>query len=227
MRRSAKIRAVLFFGSDGTGKTTQARLLLAELRGRGIKSRKVWIRGRHTFSFAISMIMLKLGYGGFLLHAGAPGGKILDPRRIPGKKFWAFVEFASVVPLILVRFYIPRLLGYYIVAERYVVDSIVYNRFFLGSDFDPYAKVLLHMIPVDALSVHLDATRAEVLSRRADDTFSVSFVDYQLREYRRLAAALSALRIDTTKTSIEETSRLILERCSLAQTKAPSIELKV
>jgi thymidylate kinase len=228
MKRSARIRTVYFFGSDGTGKTTQAQLLTEELHRNCIKTRRAWIRGRHSFAFAISMILLWLGYKEFIPFEGAPGGKILDPRRLPAKKLWCLLEFVSVVPLILVRIYIPRLLGYYVVAERYVVDSIVYNEYFLGRSFDVYAKILLHMIPNQSLAVHLDASREDVLARRENGILSESFIDYQLREYRYFARALSALSINSSITSIDLVHKLILERCKLSDLNVvkPKSEIK-
>jgi hypothetical protein len=41
-------------GCDGTGKTTQADLLLSQLKSRGIKARKVWLR--YPFYFSIPFL---------------------------------------------------------------------------------------------------------------------------------------------------------------------------
>lgn len=176
--------------------------MIETLVRRGDKVRRAWIRGRHLFAFVISQVLLKLGYTATIAQAGAPGGKILDSSRLPEKRLWSLVEFLSVAPLALVRVYIPLLLGYRVVAERYVIDSVVYNSYFLGRYFDRYARLLLRMIPKGALLIHLDATRDDVLSRRKGDILSEGFVEYQLRQYRALSSKLNALSIDSSSEGI-------------------------
>ena len=70
----------------------------------------------------------------------------------------------------ITRVYMPLLLGYHVVAERYVIDTIVYNQFFIGESFNPYTSILLRMIPKDALLIHMDANIEDVLKRR-EETF--------------------------------------------------------
>ncbi|MFQ5888111.1 MAG: hypothetical protein ACE5HY_05390, partial [Candidatus Hydrothermarchaeales archaeon] len=128
---------MIFFGADGTGKSTQAEILLKEFKGRGVKSRKAWIRARHSLAYIISQILLKLGYKSILVAGESSNDKILDPRLLPAKWLWSLIEFISVIPWMITRVYIPSLLGYHIVAERYVIDTIVYNQFFIGDSFNP------------------------------------------------------------------------------------------
>lgn len=205
-------RVVVFFGSDGTGKTTQAGLLTEELNRKGFKVSRAWIRGRHSFAFFISQFLLKLGYRGYIIAPYAPGGKILDSRTLPEKRMWSFIEFVSVVPLIIGRVYFPLLLGRRVIAERYVIDTVVYNNYYIGSSFKAYARILLRMIPKDSLIVHLDASENDVMSRRLDDLVSRRFIEYQLENYRAIASSLHALSINTSVEGIEEASKRILQR---------------
>ena len=205
-------RVVIFFGSDGTGKTTQARILARELAQRGIKVSKAWIRGRHSLAFYLSQLLLKLGYQGFVIAPYAPTGKILDSRTLPGKRIWSLIEFISVVPLVIRRMYLPLLQGRSVIAERYVIDTIVYNRYYIGSRFDIYARILLHLIPKDSIIIHLDATEKDVFDRRKDDLMSRTFIEFQLRSYRSFARSLNALSINTSIESIDGASKLIRER---------------
>lgn len=212
MKEKLGLKVIIFFGSDGTGKTTQANFLMRQLRLNGFKVSRAWIRGRHSVAFYLSQILLKLGYKGYFVAPYAPGGKILDTRTLHGKWFWSFVEFLSVVPLIIRRMYLPLYTGRRVVAERYVVDTVVYNRFYIGTCFDTYARILLRMIPSDSLLIHLDAPKSVVLSRRADDLVSEEFINYQLVSYRQFASKLHALSIDTSKTDIQSVSDQILRK---------------
>lgn len=157
-------------------------------------------------------MLLKLGYSQTIVQVGAPGGKILDARKLPEKRFWSFFEFLSVVPLAITRMYVPLLLGYRIVAERYLIDTVVYDGYFLGGYFGPYARILLHMIPKNCLIVHLDAKKSDVLARRQGDILSENFVDFQLASYRRLASSLNAISIDTSSNDVDTVRRLVAER---------------
>jgi hypothetical protein len=204
------VQAVVFFGADGTGKTTQANLLIAQLSGRGFKTKKAWIRGRHTIAFFLSQILIKVGFPHLLSQPNTIGGKIVDTRCIAGKWIWALIEFVSVLPLIIRRIYIPLLMGYVVVAERYVVDTVVYNEFFIGQSFKPFAKILLRMIPKHSQIVHLDASKVDVISRRSDDVLLEDFVDYQLQRYRKFALRLGAITINTSFQSIDVVSERIL-----------------
>lgn len=205
-------RAIIFFGSDGTGKTTQAGFVIDELQRRKLNVKRAWIRGRHLFAFLISQVLLKLGYSKTIIQTGAPGGKILDTRKLPGKRFWSLVEFSSVVPLALLRVYIPLLLGYSVVAERYIIDTAVYNSYFLGADFDAYVRILLSMIPKNSLLVHLDAKKEDVLARRKGDILSEDFIEYQLMQYRKIASRLNALSIDTSSNDMSSVREMIAKR---------------
>ncbi len=207
-------RVVVFFGSDGTGKTTQAQLLMKEFRDRGYKVSRAWIRGRHSLAFFISRLLLKLGFKGYFVAPYAPGGKILDSRTLKGKRIWSLIEFVSVVPLIIRRMYVPLLLGYKVVAERYVVDTVIYNSYYLGSSFDFYARILMHMIPKGSLIVHMDASLNDVMSRRTDDLVSEKFIEYQLTSYRKYANVLHALSINSSALGIEEIRKEIERRLS-------------
>jgi thymidylate kinase len=202
-------KVVIFFGADGTGKTTQATLLLKRLGQEGLNASKIWIRGRHSLASCISALLLRLGYKGYITVPESLGGKILDTRRIRGKWIWSFIEFLSVIPLIITKMYGPLYLGRSIIAERYVIDTIVYNGYFLGSTFDGYARVLLHMIPKGAFLIHLDAFKEDILSRRAEDLISEAFIEYQLENYRKIAARAHALSINTSIEGIEQVSKNI------------------
>ena len=209
MTRKPPRKTVIFFGADGTGKTTQVTLLLKEFRRRGLKARKAWIRARHSLSYIISQLLIKLGYRSTLTTQNNHKTKILDPRTLPAKWLWSLLEFVSVLPWIITRLYIPLLQGYYVVAERYVIDTIVYNQYFIGRSFNTYAKILLRMIPKDALLIHLDAYRQDVFKRRKGEILSENFIDYQLKQYRHIASQLNALSINTSDRCVEAVSKII------------------
>lgn len=206
-------RAIIFFGADGTGKTTQANILVGKLKVRGFKTKKIWIRGRHSLAFVISKVFQKLNQEKLLAPDALAG--LIDARKTPGTRLWSLFEFVSVVPLVLSRMYVPLLLGYRIVAERYVVDTVVFNQYRFGHPFDSYGRILLRMVPKNSLFIHLDGFDTDIIERRAEDGTPPHFIQYQLANYRSLASTLHALTINTSLHDIAATAEVVETACSL------------
>lgn len=207
-------RFIGFFGPDGTGKTTQARLLREYLKAQGHRTRIAWMRGRHSFAFILAKFLERLGYYRLVKLPSGVVYKVSDPMLIPKLKvIWGFIEFASILPWIIQRVYLPIFFGYTVIAERYVVDTVVYLGYWLGHDFlnGFLAKVLLNLIPRSSLLIHLDAETQTLLERSQNDVVTKDYIVFQRRIYRILAKRLKATTIDTSKSSIEETFQHIIE----------------
>ena len=207
----------MFFGSDGAGKSTQARLLRGYLNFHGHQTRIAWLRGRHSLAFVIAKFFSKLGY----YRVGkVPSGvtyRVFDPGLLPRlQHFWGAIEFLSVLPWIILRVYLPRVLGYTIVAERYVVDTVVYLSYWLGYDFlrSFLAKVLLNFIPKGSVLIHLDAETRDLLERLKRiryDTATQDYIVFQQRVYRILSKMLKATTIDTSRHNEKDAFQRILK----------------
>lgn len=145
-------RIIIFFGPDGSGKTTQAGLLSDQLKSRGFSVKQIWMRSLHTLAFLISRIAQQ-----FL--------KLNDVYEFRSKyvrhsNLWYLVEFVSIIPVILFRVYLPLLRGHIVVADRLVIDWIVsvaywtHNPPFINSHWADFA---LTLIPKDAIMIYIDA----------------------------------------------------------------------
>ncbi len=203
---------IIFFGPDGVGKTTQANLLVKHLYGR--KVARIWIRGGHSLAFILSNFLVMLGY---YRTVKVPSGviyKIFDPQLLPKlKPLWGFIEFISVLPWIILKACLPRFFGYTIVADRYVVDTVVYLGYWLGHGFfrSYLAKILLSFIPKDSVIIHLDADLQALIGRLHYDTATKNFLIFQRKAYGIYATSLYAKTICTSQNSVEETHRKIVE----------------
>jgi thymidylate kinase len=200
--------AIIFFGPDGSGKTTQADLLVKELRRNGVRTRKLWLRSLHTLAFIISKIAM---------HALSLENVYQFRARYSHRRFfrgiWHSIEFSSILPLILFRFRLPIMQGYTIVAERYVIDWIVslsyvsHNEKLVDS---PIAKTALKFIPKNSVLIYIDATYDTIVSRgRRED--SLDYIEFQRRLYKKIADRLGAVIIDTSDKSVQEVHRLICQ----------------
>jgi len=210
---------VAFFGPDGAGKSTHARLLLSFYLARGRKARKVWIRANHSLAYLLSKFLLRLGYSApaRIAHNGIriameSGGAFrisTFPRLRP---IWPWIEFISLAPLVLAKVSLPLLFGCSVIAERYVIDSAVTIAYTVGDDRiygTPVGRALLKLLPKDAFLIYLRADSETLRARRMDDARGIEFLEYQLQWYDYWAARLDCPTIRTDGRSIGEVQALI------------------
>jgi hypothetical protein len=211
------IPIILFFGSDGTGKTTQTKRLISYLRQRGFKVKHVWIRGHHTASFLLFKLLTLLRYRR-QIYTSNDRLKTFDPLFFCGlERVWEFIEFVSVLPLIFFKLELPRLLKYIIVADRCVVDTIVFIAYLIRDYNFLYrwkAKFLLKLIPRNAVLVHLYADTTVILKRKKFENLTSDFIDFQRKAYGDIAEYLGALSLDTSQRSEEDTFKTVLDLIS-------------
>ncbi len=200
-------RSIIFFGPDGSGKTTQADMLVNELRRNEIKTKKLWLRSLHTLAFLISKFAMHvLG-----LKTVYEFREKYSHRR-SFRTIWYAIEFVSILPLVVFRLRIPLMRGYRIVAERYVIDWIVSLSYVSRNESlidSKLAKMALSLLPKDSLLIYVDASYDAILSRGRNED-SLEFIEFQRRFYARMARTLNAVVIDTSDKSLQEVHKLIL-----------------
>jgi len=210
-------RVVVFFGADGVGKSTQAQLLIRYLRSQKCRPLRVWIRGRHSIAFVLSNFFVRLGYYRTVTVPSGVVYRIFDPHLLPKlSHVWGFIEFVSLLPWIILKVYLPKTLGYTVVAERYVVDTVVYLSYWLGYDFlqSFLARILLNFIPEGSVLIHLDAETQLLVGRLKRIRYDIATQDYivfQRRVYRMLNKMLKATTIDTSKCNEREVFQRIVK----------------
>lgn len=208
---------IMFFGPDAVGKSTQVQLLTRYLRSQKCPTLRVWIRGRHSIAFLLANFFVRLGYYRTVTVPSGVVYRVFDPHFLPKlQHIWGLIEFVSLLPWIILKVYLPKILGYTIVAERYVVDTVVYLSYWLGYDFlqSFLTKVLLSFIPQDSVLIHLNAETEVLLERLERIRYDVATQDYivfQRRVYCILSKMLKATTIDTSRCSEKETFQRIVK----------------
>jgi len=192
---------ICFFGPDGSGKSTLANALTKRLKNKKFRAKLSWMRGTHTLASLIAKLLSK-----FTTFKGSenPYYKTTIPRNL--KRLWQLVEFASTLPIVLLKFILPSTLGSWVVAERYVPDFIAWVSITTNDQDYPRsfeAKFLLALSSKAHAKIHVTAT-LKGLSKRRKET-NPNFVSKQLKLYDRIASAIQAHRLNTTNKSINET----------------------
>jgi thymidylate kinase len=194
-------RFIYIAGADGTGKSTQARLLLEHLQGRGIRCRHLWLR----FPFLLSLSLLVYArWRGYSWHEVTDG---VDQGYWDFRQSWLMRQIFPWVVLLdaalvsILKVYLPLWLGYTIVCERYVFDMVVDLSLALR---DPIYRVtwsgncLLKLLPPDSFAVILDLDAATARERRPD-LLHDRWLEDRLVFYRDLAQYLSLTVLDSRR----------------------------
>jgi thymidylate kinase len=194
---------VIFFGADATGKSTQVRLLISYLKRKGFKVKRVWIRAHHSFVFVILKFMFKadLDNDPFLKEA-AVGPAIRQSR------FWLTLELTGVLPWVILRFYLPRLLGYAVVCDRYLPDTLVSLAYMYNDESLIYkfpSRILFKFIPKDVLLLHLTGEPSCIRNRSKEGKIIKNSIEFQRKNYRNIAYSLEAKTIDTSILDVNHT----------------------
>ena len=123
--RAARPHVIYLCGNDGTGKTTQADLIVDALRARGIPARYVWLRFPQLVSIPVLLASRGLGITRYATIDGRRTGR-WEFHRAPWLArllLWTQVVDAAVFRLLKVD--LPAALGTTIVLDRFALDIIV------------------------------------------------------------------------------------------------------
>lgn len=206
---------IYFFGPDGAGKTTHAILISSWLRERGFKVWKTSVKFHHMLSYVVLKLLCTgdltkspLIYKGF-------SGDLAKRIRVP----WILLEFVSLALTILYRVIIPMSLGYVVVCDRYVLDTLVTLSYFLK---DPrllvgrFFKIMVGLLPKDVILLYLDAETKVLLDRKRDEPLSHDMINYYRISYNIIIRQLRDLGkdlmiADTSEKTIGDVHRVIVK----------------
>lgn len=193
-------RIIYLAGFDGTGKTTQAELVLEALRREGVPARYVWLRFPQYASLPILALSRLVGVTRYRVVAGQRVGQweFERMRWLAKLLLWCQVLDARIARSRRIDPHISR--GEAVVLDRFVYDILVDIA---SAAADPRlltsrAARLLCRVVDPACAVILDAPVDVVRSRRPDLAFDDGLVLRSML-YRQLATQLGLRTIEATQ----------------------------
>jgi thymidylate kinase len=198
---------ICFIGTDGSGKSTLAEHIFKVLSGRGWKVRKTY--GRHKPVF--SRILIAVGKRVFLSKSDilTDYDEYLSNKRDLYEKKSRLISI--YINLILVEYFfqvlfkitIPCKLGYAIVADRYVYDTIIndiaIDKGLPLKSIDNIISKFFGLIPRPD-HVFLVSVSEDVALRRKNDIPSLSYLKIRNSIYSDIAAMNGIRTLDGTRT---------------------------
>lgn len=206
-----RYRMIYFFGPDGTGKTTHADLAALYLKKAGYRVWRASVKQHHTLSYLLLKLLSRTNPEGQAINYFGFDGEL--ERRI--KTPWKILELISLFPAVIYRVLLPLWVGYIVVCDRYVLDTLVTLSFFLKEPemiSGISSRLLVRLIPGTSLLVHLDADKDIILQRKRDEPLTEQLIEYYKIAYSALArwSKLKIIMIDTSIASVEEIQYKIL-----------------
>lgn len=209
MTPPANGRLIYLAGNDGTGKTTQAELLLADFAAAGIPAHYVWLRFPQYMSLPVLALSRLLRITRYRTVSGNRTGR-WEFHRAPWLAhllLWGQVVDAWIARAHRIRPALSR--SEAVVLDRFVYDIVVDIA---AAARDPRllrsrpARLLYRLVRPDDVAL-LDAPAATIRERRPDLAIDQ---DLELRAdlYRALGRQLGLRRIDASRTREEIHERL-------------------
>jgi thymidylate kinase len=117
-------KVVVFSGIDGCGKSTQIELLGRFYESRGEKYKTIWVRPGST-PFILALKSFARFFFKSLPKAGRSDQRenLLKTSKIG--RLWFYLTFIDLLYIFKIRVPILRLVGYKIIHDRHIFDSII------------------------------------------------------------------------------------------------------
>ena len=195
---------ISLFGPDGVGKSTHADVLAYELAKQGYKIKRVWVKNNHTIAYLIITMLTHISKNNVVfLPSKTILTNILASSSRFSKKLWLWIDAISTLIKLVVSVHIPLLLGYTVIADRYIPDTIVAMTLTVRSIRiikEIPVKLLLSILRKNKnIIIMLDCDYGCIKARRKALVEPKPIISWQRLVFKVLAGILNAPLVRTDK----------------------------
>lgn len=166
-------RLVLLLGLDGSGKSTQARLLADAARDRGLRAKTVWARWDPLLLKPLILLGRRLARSSGEGTIGSEQAGLVMKRRLfrnrAARVIWAWAASFDHALYSLPKLYCAKHSADLVVSDRYFYDALVDMAVNFDTDV-PAPRGLHHLFPRPDRVILLDADEAVLLNRGQDSS---------------------------------------------------------
>src|SRR5229473_2825664 len=123
MRRRGRL--IAFSGIDGSGKTTQVKLLEKRLKQNGVETLKMWSRWRPLLSLPLLQVLRRTGQVRVHKADFLSIVEFENPRNEAIASLWCFATQLENFLKISLKIFFPLTLGRTVICDRYSLDLLV------------------------------------------------------------------------------------------------------
>jgi dTMP kinase len=184
-------KLIALCGIDGSGKTTQIKLLEKYLRQKGFRIKRVWFRWPAFLSYPFLALCRFLGYTKWktVSRSGVRYAERNFYRSRALARLWPWLFTLDVFIYSFLQIKVRRVLGYIILCDRFIPDIIV-DMMCETKDYQLpkrlVGRLLFSLIPKNSKLIVMDVAENIAYSRKND----VPSLDY-LKERRKLYLTLA------------------------------------
>jgi thymidylate kinase len=205
-------RFIYISGCDGTGKSTQAKLLLKQMEALKMRPAHLWLRYPYVLSLLLLAYARWRGYSWYEKTGQIRHGYWDFRRSWLLRVVLPWLLWLDTLLMALFKVYVPLWLGRTIVCERFTLDALV-DLVVATNDVEMFrrlpGKLYLRLIPRPAAIIVLDLDAATIRARREDLQVDKR-LEARLELFRHLAAHWS-LPVLSSQIPITELNRHIRE----------------
>jgi len=195
---------ICFIGIDGSGKTTLAKQIVKTLTNKGIKVKYTWSRFEPWISkpfiylakiFFLNKDNMNLNYKQY-----SATRKNLFKNNIL-YSVYLVLTIPDLIIQNIIKIGIPIMMGRYVVADRYIYDTIVdiaFDRKFDINNIMRLLKALLYLLPKPQIIFLLDVDE-EIAFKRKKDIPSLEYIKDRRTLYNTIGKEIRAVKLDGTK----------------------------